>query len=140
IADSGSLVGENAVFQGRRAWFGSADTVYSSRLGGFFCELMATFDLFVDGAIRTEMIEARHGDFKGELHCDEFSVLGASTDSDTGSVSVLNYIKLGDRKIFWFTGSPEGSLPGSPGDICLSSDGNLYRKDSGTGTTGWLTT
>lgn len=37
-------------------------------------------------------------------------------------------------------GSPEGVLARNPGCLALSTDGNAYRKGSGTGNTGWLTT
>lgn len=40
-----------------------------------------------------------------------------------------------------YAGSPEGNVRGKPGRICINtsaSPAQLYSKDSGTGTTGWV--
>lgn len=36
------------------------------------------------------------------------------------------------------TGDPEGSVSAAPGSIAQSTNGNVYRKASGTGNTGWV--
>ena len=38
------------------------------------------------------------------------------------------------------SGSPEGIITANPGSMFLSNNGNVYRKNSGTGNTGWVTT
>jgi hypothetical protein len=53
----------------------------------------------------------------------------------------LSYL-LGTRKITGGTGSPEGTITADPGSIYLNFSGGtnttLYRKESGTGNTGWV--
>ncbi|KPK09546.1 MAG: hypothetical protein AMS20_00035 [Gemmatimonas sp. SG8_28] len=45
-------------------------------------------------------------------------------------------------RIFWGTGTPEGSVTGEIGDLFLRTDGGtdttLYVKESGSGNTGWV--
>lgn len=43
------------------------------------------------------------------------------------------------QTIRYGSGSPEGAVTAPPGSMFLSSNGNIYRKGSGTGNTGWVT-
>lgn len=41
-------------------------------------------------------------------------------------------------KIIWCTGNPEGAVTANMGTVAISDNGNVYRKGSGTGNTGWV--
>jgi len=61
-----------------------------------------------------------------------------STDPTFAGALLLNealgiYLETG-------AGDPEGVLSRNPGSLYASSDGNLYRKASGSGASGWVTT
>lgn len=45
---------------------------------------------------------------------------------------------MGRQKFSAGPGSPEGVVPANPGSIYCSDNGNVYRKGSGTGNTGWV--
>lgn len=125
--------------QGRRAFFASGGTLYSYRIGGFYCHAITTGALLAD-EVKAERFEGRHGYFKGALVAKELTVFGATFELQGGALFVANFIQLGDRMIAWGSGDPETVFPANPGSIFMSDDGNLYRKSSGTGNTGWVTT
>jgi hypothetical protein len=42
------------------------------------------------------------------------------------------------KGIFQYVGNPEGAVTADPGSICLSDDGKLYKKSTGSESTGWV--
>ena len=45
---------------------------------------------------------------------------------------------INNKSEFVYTASPENNIPAVPGSTCQSGDGNLYRKSTGSGNTGWI--
>ncbi len=65
----------------------------------------------------------------------------------TGGTEAINWqsgdvrqsdIRAGQRIFYGVSGSPEGVLSAAAGSIAHSSDGNVYRKSSASGNTGWV--
>lgn len=127
--------------QGRRLYEVEAATGFlrSFRVGGFFCSFIATGSLSAD-EISAETVSGRHAYLQGEVVASSIGAGGGPSESETGVVYAAQYFRVGERKLRWGTGSPEGVVDGSPGDAFFSDNGNIYRKGSGTGNTGWVAT
>lgn len=140
IQNSDTLVGSQAAIQGRRLFFG--DTAGSPRavlrnfrIGGQFCALMHTYDLYAETQVTTELVRARHGYFGGELVCDQLTVAGGAADTDTGSGNFANYISLGSKRLLWSdsVADPNGLFTAPFSSMFLASDGTVWRNaDAGT--------
>jgi len=59
-----------------------------------------------------------------------------------GNLSVEGTVAISNLRILNGSGSPEGAVVGSVGDLYLRKDGTtgqvFYVKESGTGNTGWV--
>lgn len=71
--------------------------------------------------------------FPGEFEQLPVSHLASST------WGILICTTGGNIRMGWYVGNPEGAITAGPGSICMGADGNVYRKGSGTGNTGWVT-
>jgi hypothetical protein len=118
---------------GRRAYFASGGTLYSYRIGGFYCHAIATGSLKAD-ELKAEKVEARHGYFKGALVASELTVFGASFETETGALFVANFIQLGSKRIYWSDSiaNPNATISASLSSIFMANDGTVWRNTSGT--------
>lgn len=110
------------------------------------------------GVQRVDVISLHTSGVGGALgftSTDSVNVLNAADTAWAGQpTGIINYLAyglqignnglyLGGTRLVPVTGSPEGVVVGSPGDICLRTDGGaaatLYVKESGSSTnTGWM--
>lgn len=60
-----------------------------------------------------------------------------TTTLEAGQIEVQGVV-MGQMGIYTWPTTPEGALTAAVGSVCLAGDGNLYRKGSGSGNTGWV--
>ncbi len=100
----------------------SSGMLWSKLVGGLQCHHIDAGDITADFA-QFEFMRARHVILKGDLVSD--------------TVIAYSYFQIGDKYIAWSTGDPENVVIAPVGSICLGGDGNLYKKATGSGNTGW---
>lgn len=140
IQNTDTIVGSQAAFQGRRLFFG--DTTGSPRamlrnyrIGGQFCPIIHTYDLYAETQVTAELVRARHVHAAGEITCDQLTVGGGDSDTDTGSANAANYVSINGRRIIAGSGDPNGSVTARKGSIFMSDSGAVYRNTDGA--TAW---
>lgn len=129
-----TIVRDRRIFFADASQVDGAANVRSNRIGGFQCHAISAGSLGAD-ILDVGQVEARHGYFKGELVASALTIAGGDAETETGVVSVSNYIKLGQNWLMWGTGGdPNGVVTAPISSIFLSDDGNVYRNSDGATT------
>lgn len=141
IQDTDTIVGSQACFQGRRLFFGDSTgspraLLRNYRLGGQFCPIMHTYDLYAETQVTAELVRARHGHFAGEVVADSVTAAGRPGDEESGSVTAYGWFVIGPYKIGWVIGNPNGVVSAPQGSILLGNT-QSWRNSDGTDS-GWV--
>lgn len=122
--------GAQATLQGRRMFWGETSgnpraLLRNARVGGFRCPSMAT-DRLQAGQIAAEKLDARHGNFKGDV------VAHSVTVAEGGRLTVSGTIVLGAVWIMTGTGDPNTVVTAPIASMFLRTDtGAIYRNTDG---------
>lgn len=77
------------------------------------------------------------GDITGYMRCDGMYFSPNTGYFENGVRMSTSSGTLTDYGVFITTANPEGNVTASAGSICISKNGSVYRKQSGSGNVGW---